>query len=62
MRKIACLTLDVEADFLDPTGRIRLLEDDALLNRYLGIIQIVEEVRQGVPDLRSRLSDAKMFI
>ncbi len=38
MRKIACLTLDVEADFLDPTGRIRLLEDEALLNRYVSVI------------------------
>ncbi len=38
MRKIACLTLDIEADFLDPTGRIRLLEDEALLNRYVSII------------------------
>ncbi len=38
-RKIACITLDVEADFLDPTGRIRLLEDQALLDRFLGIIR-----------------------
>ncbi len=38
MRRIACLTLDVEADFLDPTGRIRLIEDDALLQRYISII------------------------
>ncbi|HEY9153449.1 MAG TPA: polysaccharide deacetylase family protein [Anaerolineales bacterium] len=39
MRKIACITLDTEADFLDPTGRIRLFEDDALFNRYIGIIK-----------------------
>jgi peptidoglycan/xylan/chitin deacetylase (PgdA/CDA1 family) len=39
MRKIACLTLDMEADFLDPTGRIRLLEDQDLLERYIGIIK-----------------------
>lgn len=38
-RKIACITLDVEADFLDPTGRIRLFEDDALLNRYVSILK-----------------------
>ena len=38
MRKIACLTLDVEEDFLDPAGRIRLLEDPALLDRYVSII------------------------
>ncbi len=39
MRKIACLTLDVEADFLDPTGRIRLFEEEALLKRYVSIIE-----------------------
>ncbi len=39
MRKIACITLDTEADFLDPTGRIRLFEDDALFNRYVNIIK-----------------------
>ena len=39
MRKIACITLDTEADFLDPTGRIRLFEDDALFNRYVSIIR-----------------------
>jgi len=39
MQKIACITLDVESDFLDPTGRIRLFEDDALFNRYVNIIK-----------------------
>ena len=39
MRKIACITLDTEADFLDPTGRIRLFEDDVLFNRYVGIVK-----------------------
>ena len=39
MRKIACITLDTEADFLDPTGRIRLFEDEALFNRYVSIIK-----------------------
>ena len=38
-RKIACITVDVEADFLDPTGRIRLFEDGALLERFTSIIQ-----------------------
>ncbi len=37
-RKIACLTLDMEADFLDPTGRIRLFEDDSLLQRFTSIL------------------------
>ncbi|MBI3737690.1 MAG: polysaccharide deacetylase family protein [Chloroflexi bacterium] len=38
-RKIACITLDVEADFHDPKNRIRLFEDASLLDRYVGIIQ-----------------------
>ncbi len=38
-RKIACLTLDVEADFLDPHGRIRLFEDEALFKRYIDILR-----------------------
>lgn len=36
--RIACLTLDVEADFEDPVGRIRLFEDEALLDRYVRLI------------------------
>jgi len=36
--KIACLTLDVEEDFKDPEGRIRLFEDEALLDKYVRII------------------------
>jgi peptidoglycan/xylan/chitin deacetylase (PgdA/CDA1 family) len=39
MRKIACITLDTEADFLDPSGRIRLFEDETLFNRYVSIIK-----------------------
>ena len=39
-RKIACLTLDVEEDFKDPEGRIRLFEDEKLLRRY---VEVVEE-------------------
>ncbi len=38
-RRIACLTLDVEADFDDPEGRIRLFEDEALLSQYVRIIE-----------------------
>lgn len=38
-RKIACITLDVEADFLDPTGRIRLFEDEALFERFASVIR-----------------------
>ena len=37
--KSPCITLDTEADFLDPTGRIRLFDDDALFNRYVSIIK-----------------------
>ena len=38
-RKIACLTLDVEADFLDPTGRIRLFEDETFLQRFISVLR-----------------------
>ncbi len=37
--KIACLTLDMEPDYGDPQGRIRLLENPAYFERYTGIIQ-----------------------
>ena len=37
-RRIACITLDVEADFGDPEGRIRLFEDEALLSQYARLI------------------------
>lgn len=37
-RKIACITLDVESDFYDPDGRIRLFEDPMLYDRYTRII------------------------
>ena len=33
-RKIACITLDVEADFHALDGRIRLFDDASLLDRY----------------------------
>ena len=38
-RKIACLTLDMEPDYGDPDGRIRLLENPEYFERYMGIIQ-----------------------
>jgi peptidoglycan/xylan/chitin deacetylase (PgdA/CDA1 family) len=38
-RRIACLTLDVEADFEDPDGRIRMFEDEALLSQYVRLIE-----------------------
>jgi peptidoglycan/xylan/chitin deacetylase (PgdA/CDA1 family) len=38
-RKIACLTLDVEVDFKDPEGRIRLFEDETLLRRYVDLVE-----------------------
>jgi peptidoglycan/xylan/chitin deacetylase (PgdA/CDA1 family) len=38
-RKIACLTLDMEPDYGDPDGRIRLLENPEYFERYTGIIQ-----------------------
>lgn len=37
--KIACLTLDMEPDYGDPQGRIRLLENPAYFERYTDIIQ-----------------------
>ncbi len=38
-RKIACLTLDVESDFHDPDGRIRLFDDASLLDRYAALVK-----------------------
>jgi len=37
-RKIACLTLDMEPDYGDPEGRIRLLENPDFFERYTDII------------------------
>lgn len=37
-RKIACLTLDMEPDYGDPEGRIRLLENPEYFERYTDII------------------------
>ena len=36
--KVACITLDIEKDFHDPDSRIRLFENPALLDRYVGIL------------------------
>lgn len=38
-RKIACLTLDVEADFLDPDGQIRLFDNRVLFDRYVDLLR-----------------------
>jgi peptidoglycan/xylan/chitin deacetylase (PgdA/CDA1 family) len=38
-RRIACITLDVEADFLDPNGHILLFDDAMLLDKYVSIIR-----------------------
>ncbi len=37
-RKIACLTLDMEPDYGDPEGHIRLLENPDYFERYIDII------------------------
>lgn len=37
-RKIACLTLDMEPDYGDPEGHIRLLENPEYFERYVNII------------------------
>jgi len=37
-RKIACLTLDMESDYGDPEGRVRLLENQDYFERYTDII------------------------
>jgi peptidoglycan/xylan/chitin deacetylase (PgdA/CDA1 family) len=38
-RKIACLTLDMEPDYRDPDGHIRLLETPEYFERYIAILQ-----------------------
>lgn len=38
MTKFACITLDMEPDYGDPEGRIRLLENPEFLERYVSII------------------------
>jgi peptidoglycan/xylan/chitin deacetylase (PgdA/CDA1 family) len=38
-QKIACITLDTEPDFLDPTGRIRLLEEEELFGRFVSTLK-----------------------
>lgn len=38
-RKIACLTLDMEPDYGDPDGHIRLLENTEYFERYVAILQ-----------------------
>ena len=38
-RKIACITLDVETDFHDPDGHIRLFDDASLFDRYMALVK-----------------------
>ena len=38
-RKIASLTLDIESDFHDPDGRIRLFDDASLFDRYTALVK-----------------------
>lgn len=38
MKKLACITLDMEPDYGDPEKRIRLLENPEYLERYISII------------------------
>ena len=38
MKKLACITLDMEPDYGDPEKKIRLLENPAFLERYIAII------------------------
>jgi len=37
-QKIACITLDIEPDLKDPQRRLRMFEDDALMDRYVSIV------------------------
>ncbi len=39
VRKIACITLDMERDYSDPSGKIRLLENPEFFQRYVDLIQ-----------------------
>jgi peptidoglycan/xylan/chitin deacetylase (PgdA/CDA1 family) len=38
-KKIACLTLDVETDFHDSDGRIRLFDNASLFDRYTALVK-----------------------
>lgn len=42
MTRLACLTLDMEADHGDPEKRIRLLENREFLERYISVINTYE--------------------
>lgn len=39
MKKLACITLDMEPDYGDPEKRIRLLENSEYFERYVSVIQ-----------------------
>jgi peptidoglycan/xylan/chitin deacetylase (PgdA/CDA1 family) len=38
MKKLACITLDMEPDYGDPENKIRLLEDPRYFERYVSVI------------------------
>ncbi len=39
MRKLLCITIDIEADYANTQGHIRMFEEPALLDRYIDLIQ-----------------------
>jgi len=39
MKKIACITLDIEPDLRDPQRRVRMFEDAGLMDKYVTVIQ-----------------------
>ena len=38
-RKLACITIDIEADYANTQGHIRLFEEPALMDRYIDLIR-----------------------
>ena len=38
-RKLACITIDIEADYANTQGHNRLFEEPALFNRYVDLIR-----------------------
>jgi hypothetical protein len=38
-RKLACITIDIEADYANTQGHIRMFEEPALLDRYIDLIR-----------------------
>lgn len=48
-QKAACITLNIEPDYLHPQKRVRLFEDSALMERYLGEVCQELETRAALP-------------